>query len=585
MKIAIQGCSHGELDSIYASLLRIEREQSIQIDALLLCGDFQAIRNHSDLHAIARPAKYRQLGTFHPYYSGQKLAPILTLVIGGNHEASNYMHELFHGGWLAPNIYFLGAAGVVELNGLLIGGISGIWKRPDYKKGRYERLPYDAGSLRSAYHTREFDVVRLMAMGPDGERKGLDVMLSHDWPNTIEQWGDKEWLVKKKPFFKEEVEKETLGSPPLMDLLKELKPKFWFSAHLHVKFPAIYNHDQVASGSVSNGAKAAATERNPEAIDIDLDSDNDDNIATAEKAAAAATSSITANDTAAAPAQNGTDGGRITRFLALHKCLPLTPFLQILDLPSPYDLHLETCKTAANHTQRIFPTLRYNKRWLAITRAYHPHFSLQYRQPPLPSASSPDFLAQIEAEERWIDQNILSPTRNSGKRKQDEFEGSHDSELSHYHGEEEEEGLEGVLDITRMQRFIRTAPAPFEPGGLDQGQPRWYTNPQTEAFCRLVGIENKINPRPHGLEQSVQSSFQQQRQQMGLAGVCPHPHHTQTGGEAEVESETADPNALAISMDDLDTDSEEAIQGQVREALLTLSDDDERDARWKEGTG
>ncbi|KAJ1038991.1 hypothetical protein NDA10_007346 [Ustilago hordei] len=494
MKIAIQGCSHGELDSIYASLLRIEREQSIQIDALLLCGDFQAIRNHSDLHAIARPAKYRQLGTFHPYYSGQKLAPILTLVIGGNHEASNYMHELFHGGWLAPNIYFLGAAGVVELNGLLIGGISGIWKRPDYKKGRYESLPYDAGSLRSAYHTREFDVVRLMAMGPDGERKGLDMMLSHDWPNTIEQWGDKE------------------------------------CAHLHVKFPAIYNHDQVASGSVSNGAKAAATERNPEAIDIDLDSDNDDNTATAEKAAAAATSSITANDTAAASAQNGTDGGRTTRFLALHKCLPLTPFLQILDLPSPYDLHLETCKTAANHTQRIFPTLRYNKRWLAITRAYHPHFSLQYRQPPLPSASSPDFLAQIEAEERWIDQNILSPTRNSGKRKQNEFEGSHDSELSHYHGEEEEEGLEGVLDITRVQRFIRTAPAPFEPGGLDQGQPR-------------------------------------------------------LGGEAEVESETADPNALAISMDDLDTDSEEAIQGQVREALLTLSDDDERDARWKEGTG
>jgi hypothetical protein len=31
------------------------------------------------------------------YYSGLAKAPVLTVVIGGNHEASNYMLELFHG--------------------------------------------------------------------------------------------------------------------------------------------------------------------------------------------------------------------------------------------------------------------------------------------------------------------------------------------------------------------------------------------------------------------------------------------------------------------------------------------------------
>lgn len=40
------------------------------------------------------PEKYRKLGEFHPYYSGEKVAPMLTIVIGGNHEASNYMWEL-----------------------------------------------------------------------------------------------------------------------------------------------------------------------------------------------------------------------------------------------------------------------------------------------------------------------------------------------------------------------------------------------------------------------------------------------------------------------------------------------------------
>lgn len=42
------------------------------------------------------------------YYSGEKKAPVLTLFIGGNHEASNYLAELPYGGWVAPNIYYMG---------------------------------------------------------------------------------------------------------------------------------------------------------------------------------------------------------------------------------------------------------------------------------------------------------------------------------------------------------------------------------------------------------------------------------------------------------------------------------------------
>ena len=45
------------------------------------------------------------------YYSGEKVAPVLTIFVGGNHEASNYLQELPYGGWVAPNIYYLGYAG------------------------------------------------------------------------------------------------------------------------------------------------------------------------------------------------------------------------------------------------------------------------------------------------------------------------------------------------------------------------------------------------------------------------------------------------------------------------------------------
>lgn len=57
------------------------------------------------------PAPPPQLSCPRRYYSGEKKAPVLTVFIGGNHEASNHLQELPYGGWVAPNIYYLGRLG------------------------------------------------------------------------------------------------------------------------------------------------------------------------------------------------------------------------------------------------------------------------------------------------------------------------------------------------------------------------------------------------------------------------------------------------------------------------------------------
>lgn len=41
----------------------------------------------------------------------------------------------YYGGWAAPNIYFLGFAGVVKFGNIRIGGLSGIYNERHYRLG------------------------------------------------------------------------------------------------------------------------------------------------------------------------------------------------------------------------------------------------------------------------------------------------------------------------------------------------------------------------------------------------------------------------------------------------------------------
>ena len=138
---------------------------------------------------------------------------------------------------MAPRIFFLGYAGVVNFGGVRIGGLSGIFKPQHYRMGHFERPPYTDSTMRSAYHVRSADVNRLLRV-----RRPVDVFLSHDWPAGIARHGDTAALFRKKRFLQREVEDGSLGSPPAAQVLEALRPAYWFSAHLHTKFAALVRH-------------------------------------------------------------------------------------------------------------------------------------------------------------------------------------------------------------------------------------------------------------------------------------------------------------------------------------------------------
>ncbi|KAH1075505.1 hypothetical protein J1N35_027833 [Gossypium stocksii] len=229
MKIEVEGCMHGDLDKVYDTIKYIENARNIKIVLLLCCGDFQAVRNEKDMDSLNVPPKYREMK--------------------------------YYGGWAAPNIYFLGFAGVEKFGNIRIGGLSGIYNARNYCLAHHEKPLYNDNTIRSVYHVREYDVHKLMPL-----EEPIDVLLSIDWPLGITNYGNWQQLVRYKKHFKDEIQQGTLGSKPAAQLLEKLKPSYWFSAHLHCKFTALVEHEE---------------------------------------------------------------GGRVTKFLALYKCLPGRKFLQL----------------------------------------------------------------------------------------------------------------------------------------------------------------------------------------------------------------------------------------------------------------
>lgn len=64
----------------------------------------------------------------------------------------------YFGGWVAPNIYYLGASNVIVLKKgstqIRLGGISGICYPLDFVNSQLEKFPFNKTSVISCYHQK-----------------------------------------------------------------------------------------------------------------------------------------------------------------------------------------------------------------------------------------------------------------------------------------------------------------------------------------------------------------------------------------------------------------------------------------------
>ncbi|KAH9224564.1 lariat debranching enzyme, C-terminal domain-containing protein [Leptodontidium sp. 2 PMI_412] len=523
LRIAVEGCGHGTLDAIYASVGNAcEARGWDGVDLLIIGGDFQSVRNASDLTVMSCPVKYREIGDFYSYYSGATKAPYLTIFVGGNHEASSHLWELFYGGWVAPNIYYMGAANVVRVGGVRIAGMSGIWKGYNFNKTHHERLPYSQDDVKSIYHVREIDTRKLLQL-----RTQVDIGISHDWPRAIEKSGNAKALWRMKPDFEQESKDGTLGNQAATFVMDRLRPPYWFSAHMHCKFAATKTYDDDDAPKSNNlpatalapavvaTIQSAAPTITHNSDEIDLDMDDDDTPAPAQPTATNGTVpknqdeiSLDDDDEDNEPETpiNGTSTSKNKDEIDLdYGAADVPPQSSVpsdlrAQLPAAFArpaapsargqpgqpippeitnkvvrfLALDKClpgrkflqlleipRTSSGRDLTSHPKVKfeYDPEWLAITRVFASHITLGDKNARAPNdIGEANYRTLIEKEQVWVEENIVK----SGK-----------------------------LEIP--ENFVLTAPI-FEVGMpeiVNEG-PVEYNNPQMQDFCDLVGIENKF---------------------------------------------------------------------------------------------
>ena len=260
MRVFAAGCIHGYWEKLYNEVKNLGN-----IDLVLVNGDATTFRTKEDLESTSSLEKAKRItedrkngtekpkdkkeqdidqlyGTFHKFYNGELTFPCMVIVIGGNNENMDLLFKLPFGGFIAPNIFYLGRAGIIEYKGIRISGFSGIPSKDDFGKKVTEKFPIRGEDIYTSYYTRSFSPFQLFLYSifvTNNESKRPNILMSHDWPSGIPKHFEKTFPKWRRGLVDEDKE-NTFGNEFGGLLIESLKPINTTAAHHHLQFTRKY---------------------------------------------------------------------------------------------------------------------------------------------------------------------------------------------------------------------------------------------------------------------------------------------------------------------------------------------------------
>lgn len=189
-RLLFVGDIHGKFKQMY------DLAESLNADRIIQVGDMETVANKKDLESLKCPKKYKAIREF-PIYEKLGKVPVYTEFIHGNHEAYNRLDNQ-NGCKILENLVYLGRTNQFEINGKIIGTLSGIYSKNKSKLNQKINKYFDFDDL-------------------DQFQSKLDILVMHDWPFRFN-------MQKKKIDYEYQVVNE---------LLERTKPELIIAGHVH----------------------------------------------------------------------------------------------------------------------------------------------------------------------------------------------------------------------------------------------------------------------------------------------------------------------------------------------------------------
>ncbi len=227
MLLAVIGDVHGRFLRVEAWVAALEAAHGRPVDCVLAVGDVETFPTADDDRR--KGAKRSMPAEFAAYTTGVRRMPRPFVFVGGNNEAFDDLDAIPDGGELAPNVRYLGRAGLTVLpEGPRIAYLSGIYAPTRFDRPRVRASSHETS--KQAGYFRQEDIATVMSI------PSADMVLVHEWPRGIA--GRESAVARSGARGIRQGHWPTMGNPHAAAILASIRPPWALCGHFHVPHAA-----------------------------------------------------------------------------------------------------------------------------------------------------------------------------------------------------------------------------------------------------------------------------------------------------------------------------------------------------------